>query len=72
MVRRHGREGAIHRLEIGRLPPDRVEVGFDGRVVAARDRAGELEAVVDRALHQRARALRAARRPLSQSRAAAR
>ena len=51
------------RLELGALAPDRRDVRVDGRPVAARDRAGQLEAVLDRARASAARAPRAARPP---------
>ena len=51
---------------------ERREVTVDGLPVAARDRPGQLEAVLDRPLHQRARAPPAARPPRSKSCAAAR
>ena len=47
------RQRAVERLELGLPLPDRGQVRVHRRPVAAGDRAGELEAVLDRARHQR-------------------
>ena len=47
------RQRPVERLELGRPLPDRGHVRVHRRPVAAGDRAGELEAVLDRARHQR-------------------
>ena len=61
------RQRAIHGLEIGQVLADGGEMRVDGGPVAARDRPGQLEAVVDRAPHQRQQ--RFGRRPRRHERA---
>ena len=47
---------SVERLQLGLPLPERVEMPVDGLPVAALDRPGQLEAVVDHALHQGAHA----------------
>ena len=51
--RRRSRECLVELVELGALAADRLLVRLDRRPVAAGDRPGQLEAVLDRAAHQR-------------------